>query len=170
MGIQGCASYLCHGCLHTPIPSQMLASELCTGNSLDGPFPHWPGGHNVHDFQKQFEMWTCSTTAHFPTLLQSISDELEHREAGDISGCCWYRAFTLHCWVLTCTCRSRDNLSQLTVVFWCVCSVMGAFVNYPSLDLILGTEVTPALFTPSFWPQPGSTWANDDDEDVCFIN
>ena len=35
----------------------------------------------------------------------------------------------------------------------CVCSVTGAFVNYPSLDLILGTELTPALFTPSFWPQ-----------------
>ena len=34
-----------------PVPSQMLAFELCTDNSLDGPFPLWPGGHDVQVFK-----------------------------------------------------------------------------------------------------------------------
>ncbi|KAI9532236.1 hypothetical protein NQZ68_033861 [Dissostichus eleginoides] len=38
------------------------------------------GGHDVHDFPKLFFMWTHQTTAHFPTLCQSISDELGPEE------------------------------------------------------------------------------------------
>ena len=57
---------------HPLIPSQMLALELCTDSNLDGPFPLWPRGHYVHDFQKQFEMWTRQTTAHYSTVRQSI--------------------------------------------------------------------------------------------------
>ncbi|MEQ2277661.1 hypothetical protein XENORESO_005978 [Xenotaenia resolanae] len=64
-------------------------------NILDSPFPSWPGGHNVHDFQKQFEMWTCQTTAHFSTSSQSISDEFGPREAGGIFNC-------TSCFQLTC--------------------------------------------------------------------
>ena len=53
----------------------MLSFDLCSDNSLDGPFPLQPGGHYVHDVQKQSDMWT-QTTADFSTLPQSISDEL----------------------------------------------------------------------------------------------
>ena len=66
----------------------MLGFKLCVDNSPDGPFPLWPGGHYVHNFQKQFEMWTRQTTEHFPTLHKSILDELGPREADDVSGCC----------------------------------------------------------------------------------
>ena len=54
-----------------PMTSQMLAFELCTGNSLDGPSPLWPVGNNVNDFQKQFEMGTRldhSTLFHFASV------------------------------------------------------------------------------------------------------
>jgi len=105
----------------------MLAFELCAYNSPDGPFPLWSGGHNVHIFQKQFEMWTCQTTEHFSTLHQSILDELGPREAGGVSGCCWYMAFTLHSRVLTCTYRCCDELYLLTMVFWSVPEPMWSY-------------------------------------------
>ena len=118
-------------------------------NSVDGPSPLWPGGHNVHDFQKQFEMWTRQTTAHFSTLLQSISDELEPREAGDISGCCWYRAFALHCRVSSGTnviisltewcrflmqCCLRDQRSRTLNVGFCL---LHAEISPDSLNLLM---------------------------------
>ena len=65
-------------------------------------------------------MWTCQTTEHFPTLHQSILDELGPREAGGVSGCCWYMAFILHSRVLTCTYRCCDELYLLTMVWWSV--------------------------------------------------
>ncbi|KAI9543618.1 hypothetical protein NQZ68_008665, partial [Dissostichus eleginoides] len=45
-----------------------------------------PGGHDVHDFQRQLGMWTHQTTAHFSTLCQSISDELSPEEPAEFLG------------------------------------------------------------------------------------
>ena len=95
----------------------MLAFELCVHNSPDGPFPLWSGGHDVHIFQKQFEMSTRQTTEHFSTWHQSISNELGPREVDGISGCCWWMAFALHSRVLGCTYGCSDELYLLTVVF-----------------------------------------------------
>ena len=98
----------------------MLAFELYVDNSPDAPFPLWPRGHNVHNFQKIFEMWTRQTTEHFSTLHQPILDELGPREADGVSGCCWYMAFALHSRVLTCTYRCSHKLYLLPMVFWSV--------------------------------------------------
>ena len=103
----------------TNTPPQMLAFELCADNNLDGPFPLWPRGHDVHDFHKQFERWIPQPT--FPLCVHPFQNALGPREAADISGCCWYKAFALHCRVLTCTCRCSDELCELTVVFLSPC-------------------------------------------------
>lgn len=57
--------------LQTPTQPKTIkdAFELWDGTNLDGPFP---SQDDVHDFQKQCEMWTHQTTAHFYTLHQSI--------------------------------------------------------------------------------------------------
>ena len=50
----------------------------------------------------------------------------------------------------------------------CVCAVSRVlFGNSPSLDLISGTKVTSALFTPSFGH---SLAASESANDVCLIN
>ena len=67
---------------------------------MEGPFPLQPGGLKSHYFQEQFEMWTHQTTAHFPTLGQSISEELGPREV-TVSGCCLYMAMILQHRALT---------------------------------------------------------------------
>lgn len=36
----------------------MLAFELSSDNRLDGTSPVYPGGHSVHDFQKESQIWT----------------------------------------------------------------------------------------------------------------
>ena len=43
---------------------QMLAFELSPVSNRDGLFPLQYGGHNIHDFQKHFEMQTRSTSHH----------------------------------------------------------------------------------------------------------
>lgn len=42
----------------------MLGFGPETDNSLDGPFPLWPGEHNCCCFQKLFEMLTCLQVCH----------------------------------------------------------------------------------------------------------
>ncbi len=58
--------------LCTPIPSEMLAFELNADNTLEGVPPLYPGGHGVHDFQQECQIWTRLTIEHFSTLKQSI--------------------------------------------------------------------------------------------------
>ena len=53
----------------------------------------------------------------FSTLCQSISYELGPREAYGVSGCCWYKAITLHGRVLTSIWRGWGKLCELTMVF-----------------------------------------------------
>lgn len=36
-----------------------MAFELSADNNLGGPFPLYPEEHDVHDFQKLFQMWTA---------------------------------------------------------------------------------------------------------------
>ena len=93
------------------VQKNIITCAIYTSNEM-----RFVTGHNIHDFQKQFETWTRQTTAHFSTLRQSISDELGPREAGNISGCCWYRAFALHCIVLPCT--YGCNFSERNVGKW----------------------------------------------------
>ncbi|MEQ2224745.1 hypothetical protein ILYODFUR_010674 [Ilyodon furcidens] len=54
---------------NTPHTSQMLAFELYPDSNLDSASPLWSEGHDMHNFQKQFEMWTLQTKAHFPLCI-----------------------------------------------------------------------------------------------------
>lgn len=51
---------------NTPIPSRILAYKLCARNTLDCPFPFYPGAHYVPDFPKKTmdaKMYTHQNTA-----------------------------------------------------------------------------------------------------------
>ncbi|MED6268243.1 hypothetical protein CHARACLAT_020334 [Characodon lateralis] len=67
MCLQRCASYAIG--TNTPLYHHRCWLLNFADNSPDSPFPLWPGGHNVHDFQNEFEMWTHQTTAHFPLCI-----------------------------------------------------------------------------------------------------
>lgn len=55
-------------------PHTMLTFELCPDRNPEFPFPLWPGGHEVHDFQRQSKIWTHQIKALFSTLYQILSE------------------------------------------------------------------------------------------------
>ncbi len=61
--------------LCNPIPSEMLAFELNADNTLEGLPPLQPGGHGVHDFLHECQIWTRLTIENFSILKQSILNE-----------------------------------------------------------------------------------------------
>ena len=83
------------------------------------------GGHNyVHDFQKQFEMWTLQATAHSSNLHQSISDEVRPQEN--------LAAFLddVDIWLSLCTFHFLDAATncvywqRFSIVFLSPCSIL----------------------------------------------
>lgn len=95
-------------------------------------FSLWPRGHSVHEFQKQFTMWTCQKT----TLFHFVSGHggwtqmsSGSRQAGSASGWCLYMTLALHGGVWTCTCRCSNKVYPLQndVFFFFFCSGSAAW-------------------------------------------
>ncbi len=68
--------YRIHVC--TPIPSEVLAFELNADDTLEGLILFYPGGHGIHDFQQECQIWTRLTIEHFSTLKQDKTELLDH--------------------------------------------------------------------------------------------
>ena len=137
------------------------------------------GGHDVHIFQKQFEMSTRQTTEHFSTWHQSISNELGPREVDGVSGCCWWMAFALHSRVLGCTYGCSDELYLLTVVFGSVleprwwyplhidvgfwCSAVWGIEGHGHSRLVFGLAAYMQWFLQILWTFLMILWTVDDE-------
>ncbi len=94
----------------------MLAFELKADNTLEGLPTLWPGGHGIHDFQQECQIWTRLTIEHFSTLKQSILNEPWPTGHDGASGPCSHMASILHDRALVGICRWHSGLCLPTVV------------------------------------------------------
>ncbi len=105
-------------CTYAPHTSEMLAFELNADNTLEGLPPLQPGGHSVHDFQQECQIWTRLTIRTLFHFEQSILNEPWPSGHDGASGPGLHMASFLHDRALVGICRWHGGFVFTDSGFW----------------------------------------------------